>query len=70
MITVGSKIVIIPSEELSELRLNGLLGEQGFVLEDLTDETRTVKGYMILIPEMYKDEYVWFIPQKSIYEQD
>ena len=70
MITVGSKIVIIPSEELTELRLNSLLGEQGFVLEDLTDETRTVKGYMILIPEMYNDEYVWFIPQKSIYEQD
>lgn len=70
MITEGSKITIIPSLELTELRLDALLGEQGIVLEDLTDESRKAKGYMVLIPETYKDEFVWFIPKNSAYEQD
>lgn len=70
MITEGCKITIIPSPELTELRLDALLGEPGIVLEDLTDESRKAKGYMVLIPETYKDEFVWFIPQNSAYEQD
>ena len=70
MITEGSKITIIPSPELTELRLDALLGEQGIVLEDLTDQFRKAKGYIVLIPETYKDEFVWFIPKASAYEQD
>lgn len=70
MITKGSKITIIPSPELTELRLDALLGEAGIVLEDLTESCRKTKGYMILIPETYKDEFVWFIPKESAYEQD
>lgn len=70
MITEGSRVMIIPSPELTALRLDGLLGETGIVLEDLCDDSRTAKGYMILIPETFKNEYVWFIPQNSVYEQD
>ena len=70
MITEGSKITIIPSPELTELRLDALLGEPGIVLEDLSGSYRRVKGYMVLIPEMYKNEFVWFIPLESAYEQD
>lgn len=70
MITEGSRITIIASPELTELRLNGLLGETGVVLEDLTYAPRTVKGYMVLFTETYKDEFIWFIPQESAYEQE
>lgn len=70
MITEGSKITIIPSPELTELRLDALLGETGIVLEDLSGSHRKVKGYMVLIPETYKNEFVWFIPLLSAYEQD
>lgn len=70
MITVGSIIRIIPSPELTELRLDALLGEEVVVLEDLTDSCRKVKGYIVLIPQTFKDEYTWFIPQNSAYEQD
>lgn len=68
MIVEGSQITVIPSPELTEIRLDGLLGEAGIVLEDLTDETRRNKGYMVLFPKLYKDEFVWFIPQTSAYE--
>lgn len=70
MITEGSKITIIPSAELTELRLDALLGETGVVLEDLSGSHRRTKGYMVLISGMYKNEFVWFIPQHSAYEQD
>lgn len=68
MIMEGSQITVVPSPELTEIHLDGLLGEAGIVLEDLTDETRRNKGYMVLFPELYKDEFVWFIPQTSAYE--
>lgn len=70
MITEGCKITIIPSPELTELRLDALLGETGYVLEDLTDHNRKAKGYMVFFPAPYKEEYLWFIPQESVYEQD
>lgn len=70
MITQGSQITVIPSPELTELRLDGLLGETGIVLEVLTEQERKSRGYMVLFPDTYKDEYVWFIPQISVYEQD
>lgn len=70
MITTGSQITVIPSEELTEMKLDGLLGETGIVLEELTEPERKCKGYMVLFPETYKEEYLWFIPQESAYEQD
>lgn len=68
MIMEGSRITVVPSPELTEIHLDGLLGEVGIVLEDLTDEIRKCKGYMVLFPELYKNEYVWFVPQTSAYE--
>ncbi len=70
MVTIGTKITIIPSPELTELKLGGLLGEEGFVIEDLTDNDGTANGYMVLFPTPYKDEYLWFIPKEAVYEQD
>ena len=40
MITTGSQITVIPSQELTELKLDGLLGEAGIVLEALTEPER------------------------------
>lgn len=70
MITLGSKIVIIPSVELTEIKLGGLIGEMGYVVEDLTDNEATADGYMVLFPVPYRDEYIWYIPKDSVYEQE
>ena len=70
MIALGTKVTIIPSPELTELRLGGLLGEEGFIVEDLTDnDGATGDGYMVLFPVPFKEEYLWYIPKQSVYEQ-
>ena len=69
MITEGCQVTVIPSSELTELKLDGLLGKTGFVLEDLTDPVRKIKGYMVLFPNTFQNEFLWFIPQNSAYEQ-
>lgn len=70
MVAIGSKIVVIPSPELTEIKLGGILGEMGYVVEDLTDNEATADGYMVLFPTPYRDEYIWYIPKDSAYEQD
>ena len=70
MVSIGSKIVVIPSPELAEIKLGGLLGEMGYVVEDLTDNEATADGYMVLFPTPYKDEYIWYVPKDSAYEQE
>ncbi|MEG0454937.1 MAG: hypothetical protein RR559_06270 [Bacteroides sp.] len=69
MIAEGTEIIVIPSAALTELRLDGLLGESGVVLEDLNFDERTQKGYMVLFPQTFKNEFVWFIPQESAYHE-
>ncbi len=69
MITEGTEIIVIPSAALTELKLDGLLGESGIVLEDLNFDERKEKGYMVLFPQTFKDEFVWFIPVESAYHE-
>lgn len=67
MIVLGTKITVIPSPELTELKLGELLGEEGFVIEDLTDNDGvTGDGYMVLFSSPFKDEYSWFIPKTAV----
>ena len=70
MIIEGSQIRVVHSAELAELKLNGLLGEMGIVIETLMECERKNKGYMVLFPDTFRNEYVWFIPQLSAYEKD
>lgn len=59
-------VTIIASPELSEMRLDELAGRRGLVVEDLSGEDRKNKGGLVLLEEAYMDEFVWFIPEKSV----
>ena len=59
-------VTIIASPELSEMRLDELVGRRGLVVEDLSGEDRKNKGGLVLLEEAYMDEFVWFIPEKSV----
>lgn len=59
-------ITIVPSEELSLMRLDTLAGRRGLLVEDLSDGRRTNRGGLVLLEESYLDEFLWFIPEKSI----
>lgn len=59
-------ITIVASAELSEMKLEELVGRRGLVVEDLSGEDRKNKGGLVLLEEAYMDEFIWFIPESSV----
>ena len=62
-------VTIVASAELSELRLDGLVGQRGLVVEDLSSGMRKNRGALVLLEEAYMDDFLWFIPENAmVYE--
>ena len=55
-------ITIAASAELSEMKLEELVGRRGLVVEDLSDG----RGGLVLLEKAYLDEFIWFIPESSV----
>lgn len=58
-------ITIVASAELSELRLDELVGRRGLVVEDLASGRIKNRGALVLLEEAYMDEFLWFIPENA-----
>lgn len=70
MIVLNSKIIVVASPQLSGMKLEGMEGKRGRVIEDLTSPKRRNKGYMVHFPKSYLGEKDWFIPVESVrYEE-
>mgnify|MGYP001136246596 FL=1 len=67
---IGTVINIKPSEALSLMRLNELIGKEATIIQDLTSIGRLNKGYIVELTEPYMEEVDWFIPQESIDDED
>jgi len=67
---IGTVLKIKPSEALSLMRLNMLIGKEAIIVQDLTSIERLNKGYMVELTEPYLDEVDWFIPQESIDDEN
>lgn len=62
-------IKIVASAELSELRLDELVGRRGLVVEDLASGRIKNRGALVLLEEAYMEEFLWFIPENAaVYE--
>ena len=59
-------ITIVGSVELSELKLDELVGRRGLVVEDLSDDRCRNRGGLVLLEEAYLNEFIWFIPENSV----
>lgn len=70
MAKVNDIIIINPSDSLSLMRLNALIGREAVITQDLTGIGRLNKGYMVELTEPYLEEVDWFIPQESIDDED
>ena len=57
-------ITIAASAELSEMKLEELVGRRGLVVEDLSDGRSRNRGG--LLEKAYLDEFIWFIPESSV----
>lgn len=54
--TKNTYVKIIASPELSRMKLGGLAGRRGLVVEDLSGEDRKNKGGLVLLEEAYMDD--------------
>lgn len=59
-------VKIVASAELSEIKLDELIGRRGFIVEELHLRKSKTKGGMVLLEESYLDEFLWFIPESAI----
>lgn len=59
-------VTIIASPELSEMRLDELVGRRRLVVEDLPQNRKKNRGGLVLLEEIYMDEFLWFIPEESV----
>lgn len=59
-------ITIAASAELSEMKLEELVGRRGLVVEDLSDGRSRNRGGLVLLEEAYLDEFLWFIPENAM----
>lgn len=66
----GNVAIIKPSETLSMMRLDYLVGKEATIIQDLTSIKRLNKGYMVELTEPYMEETEWFIPVGSIEEDE
>lgn len=66
MIKECDQIKIVPSDTLKELKLSELEARTGLVIENLTDNGRKNKGYMVWLDEPFLEEQIWFIPIESV----
>ncbi len=62
----NAHITITASAELSEMRLDDLIGRRGLVVEDLCEVNDSNQGGLVLLEEPYLDEFLWFIPETSV----
>ncbi len=65
MIALNSKIMVVPSRPLSDMRLASMKGKRGRITEDLTSPKRRNKGYLVHFPKSFLGEKDWFIPLES-----
>lgn len=70
MIKEGDVVTIKPSEVLSLMRLNCLIGKEATITQNLTSIKRINKGYMVELTEPYMEETEWFIPIGAIEGDD
>lgn len=62
----NSRVSIIPSKQLEEVKLSPLVEQTGIIVEDLAFNGRKNKGYMVMLDEEYSGESIWFIPVQSV----
>jgi hypothetical protein len=66
MINTNNKVTVVSSDRLKDMKLTGLVGKEGYVIENLCAKERKNKGYMVELIYPFKSESIWYIPLESI----
>ncbi len=70
MLTLDSRIVVVPSDELAAMRLVGLVGRRGRVVEIVFGSGRKSIGCMVCLDVAFQGECLWFIPENAVQDED
>lgn len=62
----NARIRIKECPELCKMKLKDLVGRQGTVTEDLSENRIKYKGGLVMLDEPYLDESLWFIPEEAV----
>lgn len=62
----GDTISIMPSQELAEIKLEGLFGKEGKITDIVCVDKKGIVGCWIQLNEPFQNELEWFVPLPSI----
>lgn len=66
---VTERVRVVPSIELSDMRLSGIAGRCGTVTELVMAIPGRLIGYMVLLDKPFQGEYLWFVPQDAVEDE-
>ena len=69
MKNVTDRVRVVPSVELSDMRLSGLAGRCGTVTEQALGVPGRLIGCMVLLDKPFQNEHLWFIPQDALEDE-
>ena len=66
MIAIDTQARIVLSDDLAAMRLFGLVGRRGRVVEQIFSLGEKLLGYMICLDEPFMGECLWFVPANAV----
>jgi hypothetical protein len=67
MVALDTQVRIVPSETLIEMRLTGLVGRGGRVVEQIFSLGDKLRGYMVCLDKLFMGECLWFVPANAVH---
>lgn len=70
-IKLNTHVKVVPSDDLSQMHLSGMVGRTGKVAEQIFSTDGSLIGYMVFLDKSFQGECLWFVPQDAlVYEED
>ena len=70
MSTLDSRVVVVSSDALAAMRLTGLAGRRGRVVEIVFGSGRKPIGCMVCLDVAFQGECLWFVPENAVKDED
>lgn len=70
MIEATKEVIITPSCDLAEMHLGGIVGRKGVVTEQIFNTAGRLIGYMVLLDKSFQGEYLWFVPEDAVHDEE
>ncbi len=66
MVAIDTQVRVVLTEDLIGMRLIGLVGREGRVVEQIISIGDKLRGYMVCLDEPFMGECLWFVPTNAV----